>query len=72
MVSKRRLAFVVLGLAILSAFAFFVPISHPTFDICPHSSLVSNPYVSLSYLMFRYGAVYFVGYGYAIWLNPDC
>jgi hypothetical protein len=25
----------------------------------------------LSCLMFRYGAVYFVGYGYYIWLNPN-
>ena len=68
---RRRyiIAAIVIGFAL---FAFLVPVSHPTFDICPHSSLVSNPYVSLSYLLFRYGAVYFVGTGYYIWLNPNC
>jgi len=63
----------VIAVAILSA--FFVPVIQPGqfgVDICPHSSLVSAPYVSLSFLLLRYGTVYFVGHGYYIWMNPDC
>ncbi len=69
------MAIIGIVVVVAASFFFFVPVINPYQlgdDICPHSSLVGPPHVSLSFFFLRYGGVYVVGDGYSVWMNPDC
>jgi hypothetical protein len=72
---RKRVAYV--GVAIIAAVLFFVlaPVANPSqfgADICPHSSLSSIPYVSITYLYFKFGGVYAASYGYHLDAGSFC
>lgn len=73
--NKRRVAYVSVVVIAIVLFLVLAPVAVPSqfgVDICPLNSLAYTPYVSMTYLLFRFGGVYQGGFGYHVYTSSFC
>lgn len=74
---RKGAAYVGIAITAVVLFLVFAPVVNPIqagMDICPHSDLSANVFirVSITYLYFRFGGVYWGGVGYNFYSGYFC
>lgn len=73
--NRKRVVYVSIAGVAIVLFLVLAPVAVPSqfgVDICPLNSLAYTPYVSITYLLFRFGGVYQGGLGYHFYVSSFC